>query len=195
MPVQIGQTPDRGFDEPFGLLSDCHRRIERFLGAMVEIARRRRGASLDQRDRDSLEKALRYFREAAPWHTADEEHSLFPRLRKVADPATQDALATMQTLEADHRRAEQDHAEAERLARHWLDAGSLETGPAGQLTELLASLQQMYQRHIAAEDEQLFPAAERVLDHAAIRAMGREMAERRGLDLDQPEPRCKHSQS
>ena len=31
--------------------------------------------------RNSLETALRYFREAAPKHTADEEESLFPRLR------------------------------------------------------------------------------------------------------------------
>ena len=32
MPIQIGQGADHSFDEPLGLLSDCHRRIEQFLG-------------------------------------------------------------------------------------------------------------------------------------------------------------------
>ena len=34
---------------------------------------------------DSLESALRYFREAAPKHTADEAQSVFPRLCESGD--------------------------------------------------------------------------------------------------------------
>ena len=37
MPTQIGQRPDHGFDEPLGLLSDCHRRIEHFLDVLATI--------------------------------------------------------------------------------------------------------------------------------------------------------------
>jgi len=78
MPVQIG-APAHNFSDPTGLLSDCHRRIEMFLrvleGVALVIDRPLTGES-----RSALESALRYFREAAPKHTADEEESLFPRL-------------------------------------------------------------------------------------------------------------------
>ena len=71
MPVQIG-APAHNFSDPTGLLSDCHRRIEMFLrvleGVALVIDRPLTGES-----RSALESALRYFREAAPKHTADEE--------------------------------------------------------------------------------------------------------------------------
>jgi hypothetical protein len=31
MTIQIGAKPDSGFDDPIGMLKDCHRRIEHFL--------------------------------------------------------------------------------------------------------------------------------------------------------------------
>jgi hypothetical protein len=43
MPIHIGRPTEHGFDEPLGLLSDCHRRIERFLGAMLTIVKRSGG--------------------------------------------------------------------------------------------------------------------------------------------------------
>jgi hypothetical protein len=30
MAIQIGAKPDNGFDDPIGMLKDCHRRIEHF---------------------------------------------------------------------------------------------------------------------------------------------------------------------
>jgi Hemerythrin HHE cation binding domain len=76
MPVQIGATT-HSFSQPIALLSDCHRRIEMFLGTLEKVA-----AQIDQPlvddARRSLESALRYFREAVPKHTADEEQSGFP---------------------------------------------------------------------------------------------------------------------
>jgi hypothetical protein len=41
---------------------------------------------LNEEQRGAFEAALRYFREAAPKHTADEEESLFPRLRRIGAP-------------------------------------------------------------------------------------------------------------
>lgn len=37
MPVQVG-APVHSFSDPTGLLSDCHRRIEMFLGALQSVA-------------------------------------------------------------------------------------------------------------------------------------------------------------
>lgn len=34
MAVQIGAKPDSGFDDPIGMLEDCHRRSEAFLGIL-----------------------------------------------------------------------------------------------------------------------------------------------------------------
>jgi hypothetical protein len=39
MPLQIGAAPDHDFDEPLGLLSDSHRRIEHFLDILIETER------------------------------------------------------------------------------------------------------------------------------------------------------------
>ena len=38
MLLKIGGPPEHGFDQPLGLLSDCHRRIEHFLFVLSTIA-------------------------------------------------------------------------------------------------------------------------------------------------------------
>lgn len=78
MPVQIGAHA-HSFSDPTGLLSDCHRRIKMFLGSLQHVAEVIDRPLTDDA-RAALESALRYFRESAPKHTADEEESLFPRL-------------------------------------------------------------------------------------------------------------------
>src|SRR5690348_4601042 len=100
MPVQIGAKA-HNFSNPTGLLSDCHRRIEMLLGALQAVAKTI-GQPLTEETAQALTAALRYFREAAPKHTADEEESLFPRLRNVNDPGAQAALAQLEQLEKDH---------------------------------------------------------------------------------------------
>ncbi|MFW6059823.1 MAG: hemerythrin domain-containing protein [Phycisphaeraceae bacterium] len=193
MPVSLNQSPDHGFDAPMGLLSDCHRRIERFLAAQLEVVRTGRGEPLDARQREALEKSLRYFKNAAPWHTADEEDSLFPRLRQSSDPQVQAALAQMDRLEADHRVADALHRETEQLLQRWLDDDRLPSDDVQRLLDRLETLQGMYREHIALEDNVLFPLATQVLPADQVNAMGREMAARRGVDADRPEPRCKHA--
>ena len=92
MPIAIGARRDHGFDEPLGLLSDCHRRIEHFLRVLIALDARAHGGPLLDTERNDLTAALRYFATAAPRHTADEEDSLFPRLRESSDPAALRAL-------------------------------------------------------------------------------------------------------
>ena len=123
MPVQIGSTA-HSFANPTGLLSDCHRRVEMFIGSLKVVADTS-GQELTQETRRSLDLALRYFRDAAPKHTADEEESLFPRLRQLANPEVKAALDRMDALESDHRWAEPLHSEVERLGGKYLDQGRL----------------------------------------------------------------------
>src|SRR6185436_17510081 len=102
MAIQIGAKPSPTFREPLALLSDCHRRVESFLRALILVTEQAQGGGLNSQQREALETALRYFREAAPKHTADEEESLFPRMRE-AGAAAGEALAKIQALEADHQ--------------------------------------------------------------------------------------------
>ena len=181
MRIQIGGRSHHGFDEPLGLLSDCHRRIEHFLGVLVAVEQRLAGERLDAECRQALQAALTYFETAAPRHTADEEDSLFPRLRASGDAAAREALAVVQQLERDHDIADEHHAAANAIVRRWLDEGRLSGGDPAALRHHLAALQALYRTHIAVEDDQLFPAAARVLDDEALREIGCEMAARRGL--------------
>lgn len=182
MPLKIGGRPDHGFDEPLGLLSDCHRRIEHFLRVLSAVADAAAGGALTDGQRIELEGALRYFATAAPKHTADEEESLFPRMRKSGashDPAATRALETVARLERDHDVANRHHAAVDTLVRRWLDHGRLNEGDAGTLSEHLSALHGIYEQHIAVEDREVFPAAARLLSATDVREIGREMAARR----------------
>jgi hemerythrin-like domain-containing protein len=179
MRIQIGKAPEHGFDEPLGLLSDCHRRIERFLWAMHTLASRGRGGPLGAADRDVVEQCRRYFATAGPRHTADEEESLFPRLRASADAGAREALDRVDRLEADHRAAEERHERVDGLFARWLGQGTLSEEDTAALIADLEGLQAIYGRHIAIEDNEVFPAAASALSREELLSIGREMAARR----------------
>ncbi len=184
MPVTLGAKPEHDFGQPIGLLSDCHRRIERFLDILLKVASAGRGQALSGEQRGALETGLRYFAVAAPKHTADEEQSLFPRLRADGDPRAHAALQRMAALESDHRLADEGHAEVDRLGRVWLDKNELSQEDSTRLCDRLAALKALYAHHIEMEEKEVFPVASQVLDGSTIRDIGREMAERRGLKAD-----------
>jgi hemerythrin-like domain-containing protein len=181
MPIQIGQGPGHDFDEPLGLLSDCHRRIEHFLRVLVAVTDDAGGGPLTPSHRGALDGALRYFAVAAPKHTADEEGSLFPRLRETRDPAAAHALELIAGLEHDHEEADAHHAAVEVLGRRWLEDDRLVPEHVAELRAHLARLAALYRRHISIEDQELFPAAGRLLDSTQLREIGREMAARRDV--------------
>lgn len=181
MAIPLGTRHAHDFDQPLGLLSDCHRRIESFLAVLLRVADQAEGGSLSPPQRQALETALTYFRSAAPRHTEDEEHSLFPRLRQSDDPRVRAALARIQALEADHRSADAAHQEIEALGQQWLDRNQLPSDATQRLRQLLISLQDLYRRHIDIEDRDIFPLASRILSQDALAAVGQEMARRRNL--------------
>lgn len=178
--LQIGAKPESDFSEPLGMLSDCHKRIQFFLKDLVRLAEVAEQL-LDASSRVALERALRYFQESGPRHTADEEESLFPRLRAIKDDRMQQALAKIDELEADHQRANVAHDEVDAIGRQWLQEGSLNTGHAARLKSLLRGLSQLYEHHLHIEDTELFPVARSVLRSHDKTDIGREMAQRRGL--------------
>ena len=179
MPIHIGQT-DHSFDNPLGLLSDCHRRIEMFLGSLQAVAAIS-ASPLSDESRRALTAALRYFREAAPKHTADEEQSLFPRLRQAGDARVRGALAQIEALEADHRRADELHAQAGQLGAQLLADGSLPPQSADRFQNVTSELAELYAHHINLEDRGIFPLSREVLSPSEQAHIAEEMAERRSL--------------
>lgn len=181
MPVQIG-VKAHDFQQPLVLLSDCHRRIEMFLGILEAVAKAVDQAPSEEARR-ALDSALRYFREAAPKHTADEEQSLFPRLRRVQSTKVEHALAKIDELEKEHHWAETLHKEVDDLGRKYLNQGKLSAAEVGKFRNHVASLSGMYQHHIGVEDRELFPVAEQALPEADKLAIASEMAKRRNVTL------------
>jgi hemerythrin-like domain-containing protein len=179
MLLKIGQRPDHGFSEPLGLLSDCHRRIEHFLEALRVIAAEATGGTLSDSQREQVERCLAYFETAAPRHTADEEESLFPRLKQGTNPERGHVLDVLARLEHDHSIADEHHRCVGTLVQRWLTEGRLATEKASELVNRLAALHEIYEEHIAIEEREVFPAASRLLSSGQLREVGAEMAARR----------------
>jgi hemerythrin-like domain-containing protein len=174
--VQIGAKPDSGFDNPIGMLIDCHRRIERFLQILFGVAERARGRELADGEKTAIEAALLYFRVGGRRHTADEEESLFPRLRAEAGAS---AFEELSKLESDHDEANSLHAAVDTLYTKWIAVGVLEPTDERRLLASTSRLKQLYEEHIQVEESQVFPRAANALDEPTIAEIGREFANRR----------------
>ncbi len=181
MPITIGAKPENDFSNPIGRLGDCHRRIERFLNVLVSLSRSEKGGRLAEEQKAALTTSLRYFRDAAPKHTADEEESVFPRLRSNNSPEAQAVLERLAALEHDHERAVEWHEEADVLGQRWLAEGRLSPEDAARFSTLAEDLARLYREHISVEDTELFPLAASLLSQADRESIGAEMASRRGV--------------
>jgi hemerythrin-like domain-containing protein len=161
--------PAVGWDTPFEMLLACHERVERMLGLLERLAAHLAAHGVDANARQAAQDVLRYFDLAGPAHHEDEERHLFPRLAERGGAAA--ALA--QRLHADHLAMSQQWA----VVRGTLQAVVQGTPPDTSAWPAFAAL---YRSHIAAEEGEAYPAAQALVDDAALRAMGAEMAARRG---------------
>jgi iron-sulfur cluster repair protein YtfE (RIC family) len=176
MAIQIGAKPDSGFDDPIGMLKDCHRRIEHFLNILCLVAERAHTRSLTDEERSAVQAALQYFHVGGQRHATDEEESLFPRLRAESSTGS---LEVIDRLEDDHHHAADLHASVDWLYTAWISAGMLEPGDEQRLLSQTQWLKQLYAEHIHIEETVVFPRAAQVLNSQTIAAMGYEFSARR----------------
>ena len=167
-----------GFDDPLGMLEACHGRIERQLATLDRLQRHLPEHGCDVDARAAARGILKYFDTAAPNHHADEEASIFPRLR-IALPGRADTL--LADLEGEHAL----------LAAHWrrlrpLLAGIAAGARANLSPKQVTDVRAAYAAHIAREGNELIPLAARTFDAAMLAAIGTEMAARRGVDPAAP---------
>lgn len=176
MAIQIGAKPDSGFDDPLGMLKDCHRRIERFLHILGWVANKASGRALSEEERQAVEAALQYFSRSGPLHSRDEEESLFPRMRAQG---AGDVLEQIAGLESDHQKAALLHDEATSLYTRWLAQNQLTERDQARLKELADQLSAIYREHIRVEEQVVFPRAADVIPKSMLPDMGREFKSRR----------------
>jgi hemerythrin-like domain-containing protein len=163
-----------GFDDPLGMLSACHRRIERQLATLDRLQRHLPEHDCDTDARAAARGILRYFDTAAPNHHADEEASVFPRLLATlpgrADRLLADLARDHHTLAANWRRL--------RPLLAGIAAGTRANLSAKQVADVRAA----YTAHIAREESEMIPLAAQALGPTALAEIGREMAARRGVE-------------
>lgn len=135
------------------LLLECHERIRRFAALAVALT-----AWPDPRPEDVADAAarvVRYFEQALPLHVRDEEESIRPRLLAAGSPDLARALEDMA----------REHDEHEPLLAALLPRWqALALDPArlpalrDDLARDAAALQEMLERHLAAEERLVVPA-------------------------------------
>ena len=156
--------------DAFGILHDCHEHILQRLGRLEETARDiEAAAGLEESHLARLGDVLAFLHTAIPIHSADEEQSLFPRLRAAMKAAP--GTTPMDCMEQEHV---QHRAQLQRLERAIVkrDAGAAARAARAIVTD--------YRSHIGREEDVLFPWARGVLARPAVVAqMTAEMRARR----------------
>ena len=160
------------FDEPLAMLVACHARMRKQLATLARLERHLPEHGCDADARAAARAILRYFDSAAVHHHEDEEDSVMPRILARVPEAR--ALAT---------RLAREHEE---LAERWRHLRPALSGiAAGQRAVLsprtVLDATAAYDAHMALEEAELIPLAADVLSPDELRAIGREMAGRRGV--------------
>lgn len=176
------RTPGAGFDQPVEMWLACHERVQRFAALLSRLAEHLSAKGADEDAQVTAVSIRRYFNEAAPRHHEDEEVDMFPRLRERLDSEhDKTVLDVLEQVEADHLE----------MAGLWkrLDEALAEVSRGQRVTleqPLIDRFATMYRHHIDAEERVLLPALKKALSRNDWQAVGRSMAERRGLEWDQP---------
>jgi iron-sulfur cluster repair protein YtfE (RIC family) len=170
---------DRGFGvaplasgllaDPVAFLSAEHARQMALLGHLDRLVR----APMARGARMMAQVLLRWLTEELPVHIADEERSLYPRLRP------HDTAGTIHRLSGEHRRDARLVAEVVRGLRDLAVGGHV--GRA--FLSAAADFVRGHRQHLELEEAAVAPLARAVLDADAMAALALEMAERRSLSV------------
>jgi hemerythrin-like domain-containing protein len=172
-PSQLNSPPAAGFDEPFELLQACHERMQRMFRLLRRLRTHLAAMGNDAQARQAASDLMRYFDIAAPHHHEDEERHVFPRLLAAGQ-----CVEAVQRLQREHREMTALWVKVRALLLPVAEGTWAGFGPEeeGTLEHFLA----LYDWHMVAENELVFPTCMACMDAQELAAMGREMAQRRG---------------
>jgi hemerythrin-like domain-containing protein len=170
-------APAVGFEVPLEMLAACHGRVQHQCETLMRLLTHLQAHGADRPAQEAALAVMRYFDTAARHHHEDEEQDLFPAL--VESMAGSDAICLRElttSLCSDHRRLEQRWA-ALRQHLQQIVAGTTSTLADADIPGFV----QLYEQHIAREEAELLPMAERLLIDAELDRIGLAMRNRRGV--------------
>lgn len=154
-------------EDPVAFLSAEHARQRALLGHLDRLAR----APAARGARQMAEALLRWLTRELPVHIADEEGSLYPRLRP------HDGSGAIARLSVEHRRDASLAAAVAAGLRRLVAEGEADAA----FRETAAAFTRLHRQHLAFEEAVITPLARAVLTDGARAALAAEMAMRRGL--------------
>lgn len=158
-------------------LLDCHGRIRHFTALAVTLPDA--AAVPPEEIASAAAGVVRYFAEALPLHSTDEDVSIAPRL--LALDLSQPLRAALAAMTAQHGGLELTLGSAlPRWAAVAADPGCLATH-AAPLRGLATRLVTQWNEHLGLEEETIFPAIRALLPASEQEAIRREMRARRGV--------------
>lgn len=172
----LNKAPDKSqLAEPLDYIFAEHFRQRVLCNALDEIADQK------QPDHQMIKAVLRFLRVDFAPHMQDEEHDLFPLLRKRAEPGDRidDVIGQLT----------QEHA-ADRLDAKLITeglskvlAGKAATGATSSLGKVLHRFAENERNHLTLENAIVLPLARARLTSDDLDEISQQMAARRGVDL------------
>lgn len=170
-------APAAGFEVPLEMLAACHLRVQDQCTTLLRLVPHLATQGADRPAQQAATAVMRYFDTAARHHHDDEERDLFPAL--IESMAGSDAVCLRDltsSLIADHRALE---------ARWAALRAVLAQVAGGQAAPLAADevsgFTDLYAQHIAREEAELLPMAQRMLSDAELDRIGLSMRLRRAV--------------
>lgn len=160
MLVPLGSRPPPS--DVVDLLLECHERIRRFTSLCVRLAQPE--PVPEEEVRKAGHFAARYFSEALPLHTSDEDALVMPRLKGFSD----DIDAALQLMSQDHLEHVPVLEATVALCRE-LEANPgrrLELAP--DLGAVTGELADNFDRHLTMEENIIFPAIRSFLPQSVL---------------------------
>ncbi len=169
------------FTKPLDVLFQCHQKIAANLEALrraTEALRNPEKSALPDLF-NTINTVFTHFATAGIKHTADEEQSLFPRMRVYKTQIVSDVFAVVDQLEDQHKRAESIEKSLSQVFNRMLADDELDSNKVELFGDLSESIYDLYRPHIQMENEFVFPAAGKILSQEELLEVGKEMYQRR----------------
>jgi hemerythrin-like domain-containing protein len=172
-------APSASLEVPLEMLAACHGRVAAQCATLQRLAAHLPQQGADLAAQQAASAVMRYFDTAARDHHADEEHDLFPALIESMAGSDAVCLRELTTLLTQQHRQLERHWAALRQALLPISQGLSAVLDATVVDDFV----RLYQSHLAREDQELLPMAQRLLSDTALERIGRAMRARRGVAL------------
>jgi hemerythrin-like domain-containing protein len=156
-------------------LLGCHDRIRHFTTVALRLAELQQAPASDRSQ--AARAVLRYYTVALPLHEADENESVYPRLKKTLLPGEL-ANANEQMI-AQHKNIAATVAELIPIWQEVEHDPEAQDASSDRLRDCTERLSELWNAHLKLEEEQVIPALRQHLTADDLRAIQQEMRDRR----------------